>query len=291
MLYSMTGFGRDEFQLGEFQCVIEVRSLNGKQFEMSTRIPPILKLYEIEIRNFIQKKLQRGSVDVNIYLKQNGSTKPMTINIELAKYYYQSILQIADNLNLEKKDILSSILRMPEIVSSVNDTIDEKLWLEISLKIEKVCEELNMQRIKEGAMLTHHILQNVEKIKTLCSEIEPFEKNRIEKTRERLNLAISDFIQNGKVDQNRVEQEIIFYIEKLDINEEKNRLLHHCEYFSEVLHEDAVTKGKRLSFIIQEMGREINTLGSKANDANIQKIVVNMKDELEQAKEQLLNAL
>lgn len=291
MLYSMTGFGRAEFNLDEYICSLEIRSLNGKQFEINTKISPLLKLYEIDMRNKIQKLLLRGSVEVIIYLKQHGVSKPMTVNTELAKYYYESIVQIADMLHLEKRDILSSLIRMPEIVSNVNDTLDEKHWDLISQQITEVCDSLNRHRAQEGEMLTKHILQNISSIKQLCDQVAPHEKNRIDRIREKLQNSVQEFIQNGKADQNRLEQEIIFYVEKLDITEEKNRLLHHCDYFMELLQEEIIIKGKKLGFILQEIGREINTMGSKANDAELQKIVVMMKDELEQAKEQLLNAL
>lgn len=291
MLYSMTGFGRAEFNLDDYICSLEIRSLNGKQFELNTKISPLLKLYEIDMRNKIQKLLVRGSVEVNIYLKQHGVSKPMTVNTELARYYYDSIVQIADMLQLEKKDILASLIRMPEIVSNVNDTLDEKHWNVISAQIEEVCDTLNRHRATEGEMLTKHILQNIQKVKEFCLKVAPHEKNRIERIREKLNNSIQEFVQNGKADHNRLEQEIIFYLEKLDITEEKNRLLHHCDYFMEMLQDSSMIKGKKLGFILQEIGREINTLGSKANDVELQKIVVMMKDELEQAKEQLLNAL
>ena len=177
----MTGFGREEFQLAEFQCVIEMRSLNGKQFEYNSKISSLLKPYEIEIRNIIQKKLQRGSIELNIFLKQNGSSKPMMINTDLAVNYYHTIVQIAEELNLEKKDILSSLLRMPEIVTAVSDPIDEKHWDEIKLKIENVCDNLIQHREREGMMLEKTIIQNIEKIKELCESVNPYEKNRIEK--------------------------------------------------------------------------------------------------------------
>ncbi len=291
MLHSMTGYGRVEFNIDEYICSLEIRSLNGKQFEINTKISPLLKLYEIDLRNRIQKHLVRGSVEVNIYLKQHGVSKPMTVNTELAKYYYDSISQIADMLQLEKKDILSSLIRMPEIVSNVNDTLDEKHWQLISQKIDEVCDQLVEHRKQEGKMLAKHVLSNIQSIELLCSQVAPHEKNRIDKIREKLNNSIQEFNQNGKVDQNRLEQEIIFYLEKLDITEEKNRLQHHCEYFISMLNDETLVKGKKLGFILQEVGREINTLGSKANDVELQKIVVMMKDELEQAKEQLLNAL
>ncbi len=291
MLQSMTGFGRAEFNVANYICCIEIRTLNGKQFEVNTKLPSILKMYEIEVRNKTQQSLNRGSIDVTIFLKQNGSSKAVSVNIELAKYYHNAITQIADELALEKKDILSTLMSMPEIVSSSNETFKEEDWLLIAQKLEEVCQIVNQYRTQEGVMLTKHISGNIEKIKSLCIEVDPFEKNRTERIREKLNQSLNDFIQSAHVDKNRLEQEIIYYIEKFDITEEKNRLLHHCDYFNELLLEDHTTKGKKLGFLLQEIGREINTMGSKANDIDIQKRVVMMKDELEQAKEQLLNAL
>jgi uncharacterized protein (TIGR00255 family) len=291
MLQSMTGFGRAEFNVANYICCIEIRTLNGKQFEVNTKLPSILKMYEIEVRNKTQQALNRGSIDVTIFLKQNGSSKAVSVNIELAKYYHNAIIQIADELSLEKKDILSTLMSMPEIVSSSNETFKEEDWLLIAQKLEEVCQIVNQYRTQEGVMLTKHISGNIEKIKSLCIEVDPFEKNRTERIREKLNQSLNDFIQSAHVDKNRLEQEIIYYIEKFDITEEKNRLLHHCDYFNELLLEDHTTKGKKLGFLLQEIGREINTMGSKANDIDIQKRVVMMKDELEQAKEQLLNAL
>jgi len=291
MLQSMTGFGRAEFNVANYICCIEIRTLNGKQFEVNTKLPSILKMYEIEVRNKTQQLLNRGSIDVTIFLKQNGSSKAVSVNIELAKYYHNAIMQIADELSLEKKDILSTLMSMPEIVSSSNETFKEEDWLLIAQKLEDVCQIVNQYRTQEGVMLTKHISGNIQKIKSLCIEVDPFEKNRTERIREKLNQSLKDFIQSAHVDKNRLEQEIIYYIEKFDITEEKNRLLHHCDYFNELLLEDHTTKGKKLGFLLQEIGREINTMGSKANDIDIQKRVVMMKDELEQAKEQLLNAL
>lgn len=291
MLYSMTGFGRTEFNVGEYICSLEIRSLNGKQFEINTKIPPILKLYEIELRNIVQQQLTRGTIEVSIFLKQHGISKPVTVNVDLAKYYYNAITEIANELNLEQKDILPTLIRMPEIVSSVNNTLDEVQWNIIAAKVLETCEILNNHRHQEGVMLTKHIENNIQKIKSFCISVDPFEKNRTERVREKLHQSMNDFLQTGKADKNRLEQEIIYYIEKFDITEEKNRLLHHCDYFVELMNEENNIKGKKLGFLLQEIGREINTMGSKANDVEIQKLVVDMKDELEQAKEQLLNAL
>lgn len=291
MLQSMTGYGRSEFTVGDYTCSLEIRSLNGKQFEVTAKIPPIVKLFEIELRNIIQQKLSRGTIDVNIYLKQHGISKPMTVNMDLAKYYYASMQQIATELQIEQKDILPTLMRMPEIVSGVTDTLSDEDWQVIAAQIGMVCDMLTQHRQKEGVMLTRHIENNILRIDELCRSVEVFDKKRLDRIRERLQQSLSDLTQSANMDPNRLEQEMIFYVEKLDIQEEKNRLLHHCEYFLQLIKEDASTKGKKLGFLIQEIGREINTMGSKANDVDIQRIVVQMKDELEQAKEQLLNAL
>jgi uncharacterized protein (TIGR00255 family) len=287
----MTGFGRSEFNLGDYVCSLEIRSLNGKQFELNSKIPSILKLYEIAIRNQIQQHLSRGSVDVTIYLKQHGTSKPVSVNLALAKYYHDAMNQIADELHLEKNDMLATLMRMPEIVSTINDTLDETLWNNLSVKIDEVCGILNKHRLEEGTMLERHILANIQSIERMCHEVNPLETGRLERLREKLNNSLHDLIHSNSIDKNRLEQEVIYYVERFDITEEKNRLLHHCDYFFTLLNEDASMKGKKLGFLLQEIGREINTMGSKANDVAIQKIVVMMKDELEQAKEQLLNAL
>jgi len=283
MLQSMTGFGRSEFNLGDYVCSLEIRSLNGKQFELNSKIPSILKLYEIAIRNQIQQHLSRGSVDVTIYLKQHGTSKPVSVNLALAKYYHDAMNQIADELHLEKNDMLATLMRMPEIVSTINDTLDETLWNNLSVKIDEVCGILNKHRLEEGTMLERHILANIQSIERMCHEVNPLETGRLERLREKLNNSLHDLIHSNSIDKNRLEQEVIYYVERFDITEEKNRLLHHCDYFFTLLNEDASMKGKKLGFLLQEIGREINTMGSKANDVAIQKIVVMMKDELEQA--------
>jgi uncharacterized protein (TIGR00255 family) len=291
MLLSMTGFGRQEFQTPNYSGVIEIRSLNGKQFEINTKLSPLLKPYEIDVRNLVQAQLIRGSVDVNILIKQHGNARAMTVNTELAKHYYQAMMQIADELQLEKKDILSTLMRMPEIVSASSDVLDVADWEEVGMAVQQACEALMAQRRQEGVMLTKHIRHNIETIARLANEVDPLEKSRIPRLRDKLLQAVQEHSNGLPADANRLEQEIIFYVEKLDINEERNRLRHHCLYFNELIAEEGLHKGKKLGFLLQEIGREINTLGSKANDVGIQKLVVAMKDELEQAKEQLLNAL
>jgi conserved hypothetical protein TIGR00255 len=287
----MTGIGRNDFVIEGYECSIDIKSLNGKQLEINLKIPPVLKLYEIEIRNIIQEKLIRGSIEIQIQLKNLGLSKMISVNTSLAKYYYECIEKIADELLLEKKDILSTIMRMPEIVSTPNDTIDESLWTRLQLEIIACCESLLTYRKKEGEALYNQIIQNINSIHQLCLQIEPLEHSRKEKMKEKLLTAILNEIPPAQVDKNRLEQELIYYIEKIDITEEKSRLLYHCQYFHELVNMADITKGKKLGFLMQEIGREINTIGSKANDMNIQKIVIDMKDQLEQAKEQLLNIL
>ena len=291
MLQSMTGYGRTEFALGDYTCAIEIRSLNGKQFEINTRIPTILKLYEIDLRNRLQQNLSRGSIDASINLKQHGVAKPVAVNMELAKYYYEAMRQIGSELNLTTTDPLATLMRMPDIVGNTSDSIDEEAWKIVASKVEEACQILTNYRIAEGAMLTRHISKNIDEIKSYCQQVAHFEKNRMVRVREKLVSTVEDLIQNTNYDKNRLEQEIIYYIEKFDITEEKNRLEHHCDYFKELLLEENTTKGKKLGFLLQEIGREINTMGSKANDVDIQKLVVMMKDELEKIKEQVLNVL
>jgi uncharacterized protein (TIGR00255 family) len=291
MLQSMTGFGRSEFTLGAFTCSLEIRSLNGKQFELNAKIPSLLKAYETNLRSILQQYLTRGSIDLTIFIKQHGSSKPVSINMELARYYHDAMQQIAQELQLPMHDMLPTLMRMPEIVATANETIEEDDWKILASNVEQVCAQLVAHRKEEGTMLSNHIRKNIETIQSLCESVHPMEENRVKRIRERLHTSMQDLIQQNNLDNNRMEQEIIYYIEKLDITEEKNRLLHHCDYFFQLLADDEQTKGKKLGFLLQEIGREINTMGSKANDVHIQKVVVSMKDELEQAKEQLLNAL
>ena len=176
----MTGYGRTEFPVGQFTCSLEIRSLNGKQFELNAKLPPILKLYEIEIRNKVQQHLQRGSIDVSIFLKQHGTSKPVSVNLELARYYYNGMQQIAHELQLEMKDALPTLMRLPEVISSVNDTVSEEDWKIIAAKVDETCALLNAHREQEGQMLTKHILANIQRIHELCNSVDPFEKLRIE---------------------------------------------------------------------------------------------------------------
>jgi len=292
MLYSMTGYGRAEANFNDKTILIEVKSLNGKQFDARLNIPAMLKPYEVEIRNKLNEELVRGSVEVTISIKSSGGmSKPVAVNKELAKSYYQPILELADELGIAKDNILSTLLKMPDVVSSSNEVLSEQEWKQVQVLFNEAIAILIQHRKVEGVSLEKDILQRVEAIELHQAAIEKWEPQRRTKIKEGLVKLLEQQVGTEKYDTNRLEQELIYYIEKIDISEEKVRLLNHCNYFKSVLKETEPSKGKKLSFILQEMGREINTTGSKANDVEIQKLVILMKDELEKAKEQILNVL
>lgn len=291
MLYSMTGFGRAEATINGRQVVVELKSLNGKQFEVVTKLPPILRLYELNIRNLLNTQLMRGTIDLSITVKQDGASKPMTVNTALAVYYYQSMKQIAKQLNIDEENILSTLMRMPEVVTPEQDVLPEEEWVKVKEVVAQAASYLMTHREIEGAALHKDLLERIHSIESLHDDILPLEAERAEKVRSKLMQALNELSAKENVDQNRFEQELIYYIERIDFSEEKTRLKQHCVYFHETMEKEGISKGKILGFILQEIGREINTLGSKANHAGIQQIVINMKDQLEKAKEQVLNIL
>ena len=291
MLHSMTGYGRAEQTIGDKNFLVEIRSLNGKQFDLRLNIPSVVKPYEFDVRNLLSEGLQRGSVECNINLKLNGSNKPVTINTELAKAYYLPVAALADELNLEKGDILSTILKLPEVITPSTEILTEEEWKELAKLTNEAIAHLNAHRFDEGKSIEADLLlrlANIEAQQKIVAELEPLRRTKI---LEGLKKVLEDNVGKENYDGNRLEQELIYYIEKIDIHEEQVRLKQHCEYFRELLANGDDAKGKKLSFMIQEIGREINTTGSKAYDADIQKCVVTMKDELEKAKEQILNVL
>ncbi len=291
MLKSMTGFGRAENTRGETTITVEIKSLNGKQFEVNLKLSPLLKPYEFDIRNRMQQILQRGTLDATINIRQNGATRPVMVNTELAKFYYQSITTLATELKLPQDDMLNVLMKLPEVVTPATEQIAESEWLAVQDVLKNALEELDSHRMDEGAVLEGDLLLRIENIEAYCvkvRELDPLRKDRI---RQRLEQLLAEYVGKENVDANRMEQELIFYLEKLDISEELVRLENHCRYFKEILREADAAKGKKLGFVLQEVGREINTTGSKANDASIQQWVVLMKDELEKAKEQVLNVL
>ena len=291
MLKSMTGFGRAEQTVGEKTFLVEVKALNGKQFELQLKLPPLLRPYEFEIRNTLQENLLRGTIDCYVNIKQNGTSKPVTINTELIKAYYIQIKELAGELDIDTNSVLSALLRLPEVVSPTNDVLNENDFKEFSKVLLSAIKELNGHRMEEGASLEKDLLTRIKNIKEQEESILELEPNRKKRIQDEINQLLDEHVGKDNIDNNRMEQELIYYMEKIDIHEEQIRLRQHCEYFNEIMNGPEEGKGKKLSFLLQEIGREINTTGSKAYDAGIQKCVVKMKDELEKAKEQVLNVL
>jgi uncharacterized protein (TIGR00255 family) len=291
MLYSMTGYGRAEQTIGDKTFLVEVRSLNGKQFDLRINVPALLKPFEFEIRNMLNEGLQRGSVECFITIKQNGTGKPVSINTDLAKAYYEPVAALAKELGLPEGDILSTLLKLPEVITVSSDTLSDTDWEGFQKVLKEAIYQLNEHRKNEGLSLEADLLlrvSNIEKHQESLTILAP--KRRI-KIKEGLVKLLEEQVGKENYDGNRLEQELIYYIEKIDISEEQVRLNNHCAYFRSILAEKEISKGKKLSFILQEFGREINTTGSKANDVEIQQLVILMKDELEKAKEQILNVL
>jgi len=287
----MTGYGRAEQTINGKTFLVEIKSLNGKQFDLRLNIPSLLKPFEFEVRNLLSEGLQRGSVECIITLKQNGASKPISINTDLAKAYYHSVAALAAELHIETGDILSTILKLPDVVTSSTEVLTDDEWKGFALVLKEAIGLLNVHRIDEGKSLEADLLlrlKNIEEQQALIVTLEPQRRLRI---REGLLKLLEENVGKENYDPNRLEQELIYYIEKIDISEEQVRLNNHCKYFRDILQEKETSKGKKLSFILQEFGREINTTGSKANDAAMQKAVILMKDELEKAKEQILNVL
>lgn len=290
MIQSMTGFGKVTAELPSKKVTVEIKALNSKQLDLSTRIPSIYKDKEMQIRSLLLQSLERGKVEFNIYIEYIGKDSPTQINQPAIENYYNQIQEIADKLNIAvPADWFQTLLRMPDVIKTEAQEADETEWSVVEKAIREAIAHLCDFRIQEGAMLQKLFEQKIANIKRLLSEITIYEKERIEKIKTRImdNL---EKVAGQDYDKNRFEQEMIYYIEKLDVNEEKNRLDNHLKYFISTL-ESGQGQGKKLGFIAQEMGREINTLGSKSNHAEMQKIVVQMKDELEQIKEQVLNVL
>ncbi len=291
MLYSMTGYGRAEQTIGDKTFLVEVRSLNGKQFDLRINIPALLKPFEFDIRNILYEGLQRGSVECFITIKQNGTGKPVSINTDLAKAYYEPVAALAKELGLPEGDLLSTLLKLPEVITASSETLSDSDWAGFQKVLKEAIYQLNEHRKNEGLSLEADLLlrvSNIEKHQEALTVLAP--KRRI-KIKEGLVKLLEEQVGKDNYDGNRLEQELIYYIEKIDISEEQVRLNNHCAYFRSILAEKELSKGKKLSFILQEFGREINTTGSKANDVEIQQLVILMKDELEKAKEQILNVL
>jgi uncharacterized protein (TIGR00255 family) len=287
----MTGFGRAERAVGDKTFLIDIKSLNGKQFELNLKMPAFLKPFEFNIRKVLSEGLGRGSVDCSINLKETGNAKPITINTDLAKAYYQPLSQLAKELNLETGDLLSTIIKLPEVITPSSETLTDEEWQQFEATMQEAISNLNHHRLDEGASLKGELLLRIDNILAQQEKVIELEPSRQVKIREGIKKLLEENVGKESYDGNRLEQELIYYIEKIDITEEQVRLKNHCAYFSSIIDEAEESKGKKLSFVLQEIGREINTTGAKAYDATIQKCVVMMKDELEKAKEQVLNVL
>lgn len=290
MIQSMTGFGKATGDFNGKNITVELRSLNSKQFDLNLRIPGLYKEKELDLRSNLSRSLSRGKVELSIYVESGDGSSSHTLNHDLAQNYHRELSSLASSLNEQPGNFMEMILRMPDVLKSVRPELEEGEWKEVQLLVSSALDRLQNFRSTEGSTLEEVFRTHIAAILRLLTEIEPFETARIATIRERIQKNLEEAVADQNLDRNRFEQELIFYLEKLDVTEEKVRLKTHCDYFLEILdHNDP--QGKKLGFIAQEIGREINTLGSKANQADMQKLVIQMKDELEKIKEQILNVL
>ncbi len=289
MIKSMTGFGKASQELSDKTINIEIRSLNSKSADISLRLSSGLRNYELELRNEISKQLERGKIDLSIFIESKKAEMPVEINIELARAYHKQLKNLALELNEPIANVLQQVLKFPDVLKNERKETDENEWKLIKQCLNSALEELNNFRDIEGLSLKKDFEIRISKINTCLEEIKTLDLIRINAIKNRIRNNIEEVIGKSNLDENRFEQELIYYIEKLDINEEKVRLKTHLDYFIDTCNEKSA--GRKLNFISQEIGREINTIGSKANDAQIQKLVVLMKDELEKIKEQANNVL
>lgn len=288
MLLSMTGYGRASKSYKDKNITIEIKSLNGKSSDLRMKVPSNFKEYEIELRRIIMNGAIRGKVDASVSIESLAGDEEYGLNTVLFKKYFEE-LSTLDIPNKENTDYIQAILRIPNVIKSIDTQLEEGEWILIQELAKEAVVNLTTYRATEGKVTHEDLTERVHSIQENLAGIEKHETGRIDRLKARLKAKLEEFISNEKVDPNRYEQELIYYMEKLDINEEKVRLSQHCKYFLEELNNNDSIKGKKLGFISQEMGREINTLGSKAQDSDIQQYVVAMKDELEKIKEQLLN--
>jgi uncharacterized protein (TIGR00255 family) len=291
MIKSMTGYGKSIAETPRKKITIEIKSLNSKQLDLNSKIPWLYKEKELEIKGLISQKLERGKIDLYIYCDNLDVEGIPVINKQVVMNYYSQIKEISGELDLKlDENILSAILKLPEALKTDKQELNEGEWEFVKRQIIEAINMLDIYRIEEGNALEKDIRNNIGRILSFLQNIETFEEGRISRVREKLLAILNENLKSENIDKDRFEQELIFYLEKFDINEEKVRLRKHCEYFLESI-ETPSPNGKILSFITQEIGREINTIGSKANNASIQKLVVMMKDDLEKIKEQTLNVL
>lgn len=283
----MTGFGKADVSIDGNKITVEARSVNSKGLDTNFRLPNIYREKEHEIRNFLSDKLKRGKIDVSISVESAEQEKKVILNRSVAKAHYKELKSLCKELKLNESEMLLAVLKMPDVFKHEKEKLNEKEWKQILSSIVKAVSELDKFRMTEGKSLEKELRNRIEVISKLLNDVEEMDKERTPFVKEKIRKQLAEIA--DKIDQNRFEQEIIYYVEKLDITEEKVRLKTHCDYFVKTMSEDDC--GRKLNFISQEIGREINTIGSKANHAGIQKLVVQMKDELEKIKEQLNNVL
>lgn len=288
----MTGYGKASGEAGKRKYTIEVKTLNSKQFDMLSRIPQMYKEKELEIRSLLQEKLERGKIEITINVDESAADDNYEVNHTLARKYYKEIISLQKELNLhDTGEILQLILKMPDIVQAAPERLEPEEWRGMLQIISEAVASCDDSRIKEGNLLEDDFMNRIKTIRSFLDDVEKYEDQRIARIRTKLKTDLEKYFEEKKIDDNRFEQEIVYYLEKIDITEEKVRLANHCDYFLQTLGETGTSNGKKLNFISQEIGREINTIGSKANNSDIQRLVVQMKDELEKIKEQLFNIL
>ena len=292
MILSMTGYGKAVVTYKEKKINVEIKSLNSKNLDLSTRIAPLYREKEMEIRQLVSKQLERGKIDFSLWVEKDSVLDAAPINAKLVEDYYRQLKTIVAQTNIpEPQDWIATLLRLPDVTTKTEvEVLEEEEWVSAKTAIEEAINQLTAFRAQEGAALQKKFNEKIDNIEALLKSIEPYEESRVPKIKDRIIEGLKQ-IPTINYDKNRLEQELIYYIEKLDISEERQRLTNHLKYFRETMLENGRGIGKKLGFIAQEMGREINTTGSKSNQAEMQNIVVKMKDELEQIKEQVLNVM
>ena len=290
MVRSMTGYGNAKGVVGNQNVTVEIRSLNSKFLELNLRMPMQFRDRELELRSDLSKQLERGKADLSIAFENNDMAKRSSVNKEIFKAYYEELSALGKEHQMDMSNLMDCILKLPAVMNSERSESDDAQWQELKTIIAAALERFNAFRDNEGAAMSQDIASRVGTILNCIPQLEEFETKRVEGVRAKIGKAINELIEQTSIDRNRFEQELIYYIEKLDISEEKVRLRSHCNYFVQTI-ASPEANGKKLGFITQELGREINTIGAKANDAAMQRIVVEMKDELEKLKEQLANVL
>jgi uncharacterized protein (TIGR00255 family) len=291
MLLSMTGYGRVSRNYQDKTIIVEIRSLNSKFTDLRLKAPQHYKEKEPEIRRVLTERLERGKIDFTLEITSSTGEDGFALNVPLFKRYVQELRQLSAELKVETSDLLQAVLRLPNVVATANDEIEEEEWEHVYAAIEQCIKQFEQFRASEGMVLQDELKNRVLLIQENLEKVSPLEEERVVRMRQRLYQNLEESLGKEKIDENRFEQEIIHYLEKLDITEEKVRLAQHCKYFVEELESKGTQKGRKLSFISQEIGREINTLGAKAYSSEIQRLVVVMKDELEKIKEQVANCL